>query len=68
MKKYTVVIRSISGKLMFVNTFEGKRDTNRYANEFVDIGCQVSIFKESVFLTADNLDEERELAGVRKLL
>lgn len=68
MKQYATIIRSINGKLLFVHFMDGKQDTQRYVSNFVDMGYQATWCKMSVFLTADNFEEERTFAGEEKVI
>lgn len=68
MNKYIVITRSIAGRLMNVNEFTGKRNTNHYVNEMLEGGYQITVTKWSVFMTAENFDEERRFYGVERLV
>ena len=65
--KYYLIKRGINGKLLEIIGIDKKCEMWQAVKEHMSLGYQITIVQRSVMLTADNLNEERELLGLPQI-
>lgn len=66
--KYYIIKRSIIGRLLDVYGFHTKREVNAELSELLERGYQVTVVTRHVLVTADNLEAERIVAGLPRVI
>lgn len=66
--KYYIIKRSIIGRLLDVYGVKTKHEVNKELNELLERGYQVTVVSRTVLMTADNLEAERIVAGLPRIV